>query len=225
MCYTYHPNARTLFDVHLKAKVAAFQSQAAQQLHQPGSSSTQGFGLQSQRLVSGFSFAGGNTAGTGLVSGVGAGSGGQPMIPERVIWTYVVQISSAIKQVHEARLAVRTIDATKILVTGQNRFVVCFFRFLSFLNLNSSVRIGSCGLIDVLMHDTPQDISLLQQEDLLMFGRLLYALCCSTLAVTNGASFQKSLDTIGRQYSQDLKNAILFLMSKAGLHRVSIYVF
>lgn len=45
------------------------------------------------------------------------------MIPERVIWTYVVQISSAIKQVHEARLAVRTIDATKILVTGQNRFV------------------------------------------------------------------------------------------------------
>ncbi|KAF8723796.1 hypothetical protein AX14_009189 [Amanita brunnescens Koide BX004] len=202
VCYTYHPSARTLFDVHLKAKVAAFQSQAAQQLHQPGSSSTQGFGLQSQRLVSGFSFAGGNTAGTGLVSGVGAGSGGQPMIPERVIWTYVVQISSAIKQVHEARLAVRTIDATKILVTGQNR-----------------VRIGSCGLIDVLMHDTPQDISLLQQEDLLMFGRLLYALCCSTLAVTNGASFQKSLDTIGRQYSQDLKNAILFLMSKAGLHR------
>jgi len=27
------------------------------------------------------------------------------------------------------------------------------------------------------------------------------------------------LDTIGRQYSQDLKNAILFLMSKAGPHR------
>lgn len=48
------------------------------------------------------------------------------MIPERVIWTYVVQISSAIKQVHEARLAVRTIDATKILVTGQNRFVGIF---------------------------------------------------------------------------------------------------
>ena len=48
------------------------------------------------------------------------------MIPERVIWTYVVQISSAIKQVHEARLAVRTIDATKILVTGQNRFVGLF---------------------------------------------------------------------------------------------------
>ena len=147
------------------------------------------------------------------------------MIPERVIWTYVVQISSAIKQVHEARLAVRTIDATKILVTGQNRFVGLFPSapwILKKKNLNSSVRIGSCGLIDVLMYDTPQDVSLLQQEDLVMFGRLLYALCCSTLAVTNGASFQKSLDTIGRQYSQDLKNAILFLMSKAGPHRVSI---
>lgn len=124
VCYTHHSNARTLFDVHLKAKVAAFQSQAAQQqqLHQPTSSTTTGFGFQSQRL-SGFSFAGGNPTGTGLVSGVGAGSGGQPLIPERVIWTYVVQISSAIKQVHDARLAVRTVDATKILVTGQNRYV------------------------------------------------------------------------------------------------------
>ncbi|KAF8346742.1 hypothetical protein F5887DRAFT_960811 [Amanita rubescens] len=205
VCYTHHSNARTLFDVHLKAKVAAFQSQAAQQqqqLHQPASSSTSGFGFQSQRSLSGFSFAGGNPTGTGLVSGVGTGSGGQPLIPERVIWTYVVQISSAIKQVHDARLAVRTVDATKILVTGQNR-----------------VRIGSCGLIDILTHDTPQDITNLQQDDLVMFGRLLYVLCCSTLAVTNGAVFQKSLDTIGRQYSHDLKNAILFLMSKGGQHR------
>ena len=79
------------------------------------------------------------------------------------------------------------------------------------------IRIGSCGLIDVLLHDAPQDLALLQQDDLLMFGRLLYALCCTTLSVvTNGASFQKSLDTIGRQYSVDLKNAIVFLMSKAG---------
>lgn len=83
------------------------------------------------------------------------------------------------------------------------------------------VRIGSCGLIDILTHDTPQDVTSLQQDDLVMFGRLLYVLCCSTLAVTNGAVFQKSLDTIGRQYSHDLKNAILFLMSKSGPHRVS----
>ncbi|KAK2465133.1 hypothetical protein APHAL10511_002825 [Amanita phalloides] len=193
LCYTYHSNARTLFDVHLKAKVAAFQ-----QLHQPTSTGL-GHQLQAQRSLGAASpfssFSGLNTMGT-------AGIGTHPMIPERVIWTYVVQISSGIKQAHEAGLAVRTVDATKILVTGQNR-----------------VRIGSCGLIDVLTHDAPQDIGVLQQDDLLMFGRLLYALCCSTLAVTNGASFQKSLDTIGRQYSQDMKNAILFLMSKAGPHR------
>ncbi|KAF8638419.1 hypothetical protein AX17_002226 [Amanita inopinata Kibby_2008] len=180
VCYTYHSNARTLFDVHLRSKVAAFQSQSlsglgqAQQLQRPTVQTTSGVGVSLT----------------------------QPVIPERVIWTYVVQICSAIKAVHEFGLAVRMVDATKILLTGQNR-----------------IRIGSCGLIDVLMHDTPQDMGLLQQEDLLMFGRLLYALCCSTLAVTNGPSFQKSLDTIGRQYSPDLKNAILFLMSKAGPHR------
>ncbi len=140
VCYTHHSNARTLFDVHLKAKVAAFQSQTAQQqLHQPASSSTPGFGFQSQRSLSGFSFAGGNPTGTG----VGAGSGGQPLIPERVIWTYVVQISSAIKQVHDARLAVRTVDATKILVTGQNRYVGVMSD--SFLNLTFSALLSACA--------------------------------------------------------------------------------
>ncbi|KAF8622262.1 hypothetical protein AX15_007139 [Amanita polypyramis BW_CC] len=201
VCYTYHPNARTLFDVHLKAKVAALQNQAqaqAQASQQLGGLTSQhGLGLghgQAQRLM--FSPFGTTTTGATTMDS----AGGEPMIPERIVWTYVVQIASAIKQVHEVGLAVRTVDATKILVTGQNR-----------------VRIGSCGLIDVLMHDTPQDLALLQQEDLLMFGRLLYALCCTTLAVvTNGASFQKSLDTIGRQYSADLKNVIVFLMSKGG---------
>lgn len=42
-------------------------------------------------------------------------------LTERIIWSYVVQIASAIKVVHEAGLAVRVIDLTKILLTGKNR--------------------------------------------------------------------------------------------------------
>lgn len=44
-------------------------------------------------------------------------------IPERTLWTYIIQIASAIKAVHEAGLAVRVIDPTKILITGKNRYV------------------------------------------------------------------------------------------------------
>ncbi|PFH47540.1 hypothetical protein AMATHDRAFT_151840 [Amanita thiersii Skay4041] len=188
VCYSYHANARTLFDLHLRSKVAAFQQQVPSQA--------------SQRQVAA-GYAPGPFGSVGSTTAASASQQHQ-MVAERVVWSYVVQIASAIKAVHDAGMAVRMVDATKILVTSQNR-----------------VRIGSCGLIDVLMHDTPQNMALQQQEDLTMFGRLLFALCCQSFVVSNGPGFQKSLDTIGRQYSPELKNAILFLMSKATPHRVS----
>ena len=43
--------------------------------------------------------------------------------PERTIWTFLIQIACAIRAVHEAGLAVRVVDPTKVLVTGQNRHV------------------------------------------------------------------------------------------------------
>jgi len=53
----------------------------------------------------------------------------QQVIPERTLWSYIIQLLSAIKKVHENGQAVRMIDVTKVLVTGQNRFVL----FLSLL--------------------------------------------------------------------------------------------
>ncbi len=46
----------------------------------------------------------------------------QSMIPERTLWSYIVQLTSAIKRVHETGNPVRMVDPTKILITGQNRF-------------------------------------------------------------------------------------------------------
>lgn len=42
-------------------------------------------------------------------------------IPERTIWSYVVQIACATKKVHDAGRAVRVIDVTKVLLTDKNR--------------------------------------------------------------------------------------------------------
>ena len=74
--YDYHPNAQTIFDVHLKPKVAF-----------------NGGRLHHER------------------------------INEPTLWSYIFQIASAIKCVHEQGMAVRMIDASKILITSQNRYV------------------------------------------------------------------------------------------------------
>lgn len=54
----------------------------------------------------------------------GRGNRTQERIPERTLWSYIVQIASAVKAVHDAGLSVRVIDVTKVLITSKNRFVI-----------------------------------------------------------------------------------------------------
>ncbi|KAF8999784.1 hypothetical protein BDQ17DRAFT_1427525 [Cyathus striatus] len=158
--YTYYPEAKTLYEAHLKVtKPASFQPHSRSQLQ-----------ITPQR------------------------------IDERTLWTYIVQIASAIKKVHDNRLALRMIDASKILLTGKNR-----------------VRLSCAGLLDILFYDTPSDMMMLQQEDLTMFGRLIFALCCGNPVASSASHFQKSLDLMSKAYSSDVKSAALFLISKGGL--------
>jgi len=125
-------------------------------------------------------------------------SGSVPdLVSEAALWSYIAQIASAIKTVHEAGLAVRILDPSKILLYGKNR-----------------VRLGSCGIVDVLMHDTRQDIAALQQEDFIMFGRLIFALCCGTTAAIS--SLAKAVEALSRYYSNDIKSVALYLVSKPG---------
>lgn len=88
-------------------------------------------------------------------------------------------------------------------------------------DLEQRLRIASCGIMDVLMYDTPShDMHVLQQEDLLSFGRLIFALCCNNPSATSGGNFQKSLEVMARLYSPDMKAAALFLISKPSHNRV-----
>jgi PAB-dependent poly(A)-specific ribonuclease subunit 3 len=70
------------------------------------------------------------------------------------------------------------------------------------------------------MYDPRQDTAIAQQEDLTMFGRLVFALCCNNLAAMN--TLPKALDVIGRQYSVDVKTLALYLISKPGPHKVGL---
>jgi len=127
------------------------------------------------------------------------------VVPEATLWSFIIQIASAIRATHEAGLAVRIVDPTKILLTGKNR-----------------LRIGSCGIVDVLMYDARQDVGLLQQEDLVMFGRLVFALCCGNLAAMN--TLPKGLEMMTRAYSGDVKTLALYLVSKPGPHKSIVQV-
>ncbi|KAI0830183.1 kinase-like domain-containing protein [Trametes gibbosa] len=118
-------------------------------------------------------------------------------VDERTLWSYIVQIANAIKVAHDAGLALRLIDVSKILVTGKNR-----------------IRLGSCGVVDVLMHDMPSsEIAYLQQDDLTMFGGIIIQLCNGNMGVIN--DIPRALEVIDRNYSTDLKSVVLFLISKA----------
>jgi len=133
----------------------------------------------------------------------------QSHVSERTLWSYIIQIAGAMKAAHDQGLPVRMIDVTKVIVTGQNR-----------------VRISSCGLADVLMYNPASPphlpgapIAAEQiQEDLVMFGKLIMALCCNNVAATS--NFGKSLDVVTQHYSGDLKNVALFCLSKPGAHKV-----
>ncbi|KAF8154112.1 hypothetical protein B0H34DRAFT_720426 [Crassisporium funariophilum] len=160
--YAYYPNAKTLYDAHIKPQPPAYQQPVYYGRHQQ---------MRKQQQAQ------------------------HQMLPERTLWSYITQLASAIKAVHERGQAVRMLDVTKILVTGQNR-----------------LRIGSCGIIDVLLHDTPQDMLMLQQEDLIMFGRVIFALCCNNVGASNAQHLQTSIGTIERIYTVDVKKVAVFLI-------------
>uniref|UniRef100_A0A8D0GKP9 PAN2-PAN3 deadenylation complex subunit PAN3 n=1 Tax=Sphenodon punctatus TaxID=8508 RepID=A0A8D0GKP9_SPHPU len=52
------------------------------------------------------------------------------LLPESLIWAYIVQLSSALRTIHTAGLACRVMDPTKILVTGKTRCLcIGIFKF------------------------------------------------------------------------------------------------
>lgn len=44
------------------------------------------------------------------------------LLPESMIWGYIVQLSSVLRSIHAAGLACRAFDPSKILITGKSRY-------------------------------------------------------------------------------------------------------
>ncbi|GIY40905.1 PAN2-PAN3 deadenylation complex subunit pan3 [Caerostris darwini] len=122
------------------------------------------------------------------------------LLPESLIWGYIVQLSSVLRTIHAAGLACRAFDPSKILVTGKSR-----------------LRLNCCGIFDVLtydpsQHNSKQLVSHFQQEDLMAFGKIVLALACNNLNAVKRNSMNGPLELVSRNYSADLRNLILYLL-------------
>uniref|UniRef100_A0AAR2J0R0 PAN2-PAN3 deadenylation complex subunit PAN3 n=1 Tax=Pygocentrus nattereri TaxID=42514 RepID=A0AAR2J0R0_PYGNA len=123
------------------------------------------------------------------------------LLPESLIWAYIVQLSSALRTIHTAGLACRVMDPSKILITGKTR-----------------LRVNCVGVFDVLTFDNSQTNHLAlmpqyQQADLISLGKVVLALACNSLAGIQRENLQKAMELVSINYSSDLKNLILYLLS------------
>jgi len=53
-------------------------------------------------------------------------------MPESTLWSIIIQITSALKAIHSAGLAARTLKPSKILVTDKNRYIFFIFNYYFF---------------------------------------------------------------------------------------------
>ncbi|KAI5921752.1 hypothetical protein F4810DRAFT_321025 [Camillea tinctor] len=127
---------------------------------------------------------------------VGNNRFGRPApVPEKVLWGYLVQLSSALKAIHKAKLAARCIDINKVILTDKNH-----------------IRLGACSILDVLHFDTHRPVEDLQQEDFFHLGRLILSIAANT-PLRNNADLRFPLDQLDRTYSPELKERITWLLS------------
>lgn len=74
------------------------------------------------------------------------------------------------------------------------------------------LRLNGASILDVLQYDGGLNALRHQQEDLLSFGKLIIALACNSLQ--SSQDLTQSFDYLSRHYSSDLKNLVLYLLSK-----------
>ncbi|XP_046853485.1 PAN2-PAN3 deadenylation complex subunit Pan3-like [Xenia sp. Carnegie-2017] len=128
----------------------------------------------------------------------------QQIMPERLLWNYIIQISSVLRCIHSMMMACRVVEPSKILLLP-----------------NARLRINGCGIFDILDTNTTSSMTQhFQHEDLLAFGRLILMLACSSLHAVNRENVQQSVELINMKYSSDLKNLIMYLLRQPPANHV-----
>ncbi|CAI5444648.1 unnamed protein product [Caenorhabditis angaria] len=127
-------------------------------------------------------------------------------IPESTLWSYVIQISAALRAIHANGLAARSIDLNKILIYSNNKILLSF-----------------CGIADVINSEPiHSSIHQYQQDDLQAFGCVLVALATGKPHGSRRDLLMASMNIISQNYSLDMKNLISCLLTNSTNNRKSI---
>eukprot|EP00124_Ichthyophonus_hoferi_P003497 Ihof_evm1s306 gene=Ihof_evmTU1s306 len=126
------------------------------------------------------------------------------IFPEDLLWTFAVQLSSAVRSIQAAGLACGTLDPSKIIVTANNR-----------------IRLSAVGVLDILNFgsDCPHSITYYQAEDLTLMGHLLLSLACGKWPDDSMEQCTKHMETVEARYSSDFKNLLGYLLSPSEPHQ------
>ena len=119
--------------------------------------------------------------------------------PQQLLWTYIIQITSAMNAIHAAGLACRAIDLSKIIVVGTSRYPhSCIGESAD----ACSVLLTAPCLADVLDQDrdapqvknttlnlsssltAAQALVRQQQEDFVRLGHVIMQLACGLATIT-----------------------------------------
>ncbi|KAK5096534.1 PAB-dependent poly(A)-specific ribonuclease subunit 3 [Exophiala xenobiotica] len=115
-------------------------------------------------------------------------------VPETVLWSYVTQLASALKTIHNGGLAARVLDTSKVLVTGKNR-----------------IRLNGCAVMDVIQHEAGTPLPQLQRQDLVNFGLTILSVGANVADASQ--NFARAMDQFKRFYKPELQNAVVWLYS------------
>ncbi|KAF4634548.1 hypothetical protein G7Y89_g3563 [Cudoniella acicularis] len=119
-------------------------------------------------------------------------------VPEPVLWSYIVQLASAVKSVHSANLAVRCMDPSKVILTDKGR-----------------IRLNACSVLDVVQFDAQRPLAELQQEDFIHFGKLILSIAVNNLAVMTSLNLMGFVEQLARNYTAEFRDTIVWLLTPA----------
>jgi PAB-dependent poly(A)-specific ribonuclease subunit 3 len=113
---------------------------------------------------------------------------------ETQLWSYLVQLSSALRTIHTSGLAASpaTLAPSKVLLMAPSR-----------------VRLGAVGAAEVLAEGPPSDINRAQREDLSALGSLLLTLACAA------KNTPPTLDALSSNYSREFCHVVAGLLASS----------
>lgn len=146
------------------------------------------------------------------------------LLPEPLIWSYIIQLSSVVRVIHSQGMACRSLHPSKIILTSgllKDPNYISLPQLQQQLRQQPRLRLSACAVVDVLTHE-PTSIkedrakilmAQYQQDDLLALGKLCLALACNSIQAVKHEMWKTSLEQVSNHYSNDLRVLIVHLLS------------